>query len=56
MPYTVTAYVRSRGAIGIFTPTQFHVETGPGETVKEKWFILFTDVFELHHFDKIVEE
>lgn len=56
MPYTVLAFVRPRNAIGIFTRQQFHVETAPGETVKEKWFTLFTDAFELHHFERIVEE
>lgn len=56
MWYTVFAFVRPRGAIGIFTQQEFCLRIQPDETVKERWFLLFTDAFELHHFERIVEE
>ena len=64
MKYRLTAKVRKVGAIGIFYPVDFIIdlpdakeEDGVSQTykLKQKWFELYSDDWELYHFVSIDE-
>lgn len=56
MKYKLTAKVRKVGAIGIFYPVDFIIEMldiSESSKIKQKWFELYGDDWELYHFISI---
>lgn len=56
VPFTVRAWFRVRGAIGVFHEGEWTVHAVTAEDAQALWLARHGEAFELHHFSRIAPE
>lgn len=56
VPFTVRAWFRVRGAIGVFHEGEWTVSAVTAEDAQAIWLARYSERYELHHFSAITPE